>query len=220
MTREDPGMREGKTASPTWWTPRRTKLAALASLAGGVGGLLGSLGGLGLVGVSLGDTGVGITPGTVIVLYPVLHVLMAVGVLAANAWYGNLYGRRGRIVATLLVLSLVAEAGSILVLMVGRTNLGALLLPIGVFHATTWMAIRLFGSIYGVSLWRRVGVSRLTAGLFIVLFPAIFVLAPLTQVGFPGPLIAAPLDLAFGALGYELWTEAADASLSETEVTG
>ena len=220
MTRGDAERREEQAVSPTWWTLRRTRLAGLVCLAGGVGGLLGSFGGLGLVGVSLGDTGVGITSGTVIVLYPVLHLLMAVGVLAANAWYGTMYGRRGRSVATLLVLSLVGEAASILVLMIVRTDLGELLIPIGILHATMWMAIRLFGSIYGVSLWRHVSVSRLTAGSFIVLFPAIFVLAPLTQVGFPGPLIAAPLDLAFVALGYELWTAAGDAPARGTGVTG
>lgn len=220
MTDDDIEPRREKAVSTTWWTPRRTKLAALSSFGGGVGGLLGSFGGVGLVGFSLGDTGAGITPGIVVVLYPVLHVLMAVGVLAANVRYGSSYGRRGRIVATLLVLSLVGEAGSILVLVVGRTELGALLLPIGVFHGAMYMVLRLFGSLYGIGLWRYTTVNRLTAALFIALFPAIFGLGPLTRIGFPGPLIGAPLDLAFIALGYELWTDAADAPPSETEATG
>lgn len=213
----DPG--ESNAGSSSWWTPGRIKLAGLASLVGGVGGLLGSFGGLGLVGMSLGDTGVGITPGTVIILYPVWHVLLAVGALAANTWYGATYGRRGRIFAVLMALSLLGEAGSILVLMVGRANLGDLLVPIGIFHAAMYMAIRLFGSLYGISLWRSEGMSRLTAGLFVVLFPAIFILAPLTQVGFPGVLIGAPLDLAFIALGYELWTGKVAAS-GRDEVMG
>lgn len=201
----------------SWWTSRRTKFAALCCLVGGGGGLLGSVAGLGLVGLSLGDTGVGITPGTVIGLYPVLHILLGVGVLGANARFGPSYGRRGRLVATLLVLSLVGEAGSMLVLMVGRADLGALLIPIGIVHATMFMAIRLFGSLYGISLWRHVGVSRLTAGVFVVLFPAIFVLALMTRIGFPGSLISTPLDLAFITLGYDLWIEAADAPPRETQ---
>jgi hypothetical protein len=220
VTSGGPETRERSADSSSWWTPRRTKLAGIGSLVGGVGGLAGSFGGLGLVGMSLGDTGIGITPGTVIILYPVWHILLAVGALAANAWYGTRYGRRGRIVAVLLTLSLLGEAGTILVVMVGRTALGELLVPIGVLHATTYMAIRFFGSLYGISLWQCEGVSRLTAGLFVALFPAIFVLAPLTQVGFPGVLIGAPLDLAFIALGYELWTGKEVASGRETEVMG
>ena len=208
---------ESNAASPTWWTPSRTKLAALGCLIGGLGGLLGSFVGLGLVDLSIGNTGIGITPGTVIILYPVLHILMAVGVLAANAWYGTRYGRRGRIVAVLLVLSLVGDTSSILVIMVGGTNLGELLLPIGYFHATTYMAIRLFGSLYGISLWRQTNASRLTAGLFIVLLPAIFILPPLVLIGFPPTLIGAPLNLALIALGYDLWRTSIDTSVRGTE---
>lgn len=220
MTSDAPETRERNAGSSSWWTPRRVKFAGLGSLVGGIGGLLGSFGGLGLVGVSLGDTGIGITPGTVIILYPVWHVLLAVGALAANAWYRTRYGHRSRIIAVLLVLSLLSEAGSILVIMVGGAALGELLVPIGILHATMYMAIRFFGSLYGISLWRCEGVSRLTAGLFVILFPSIFVLAPLTQVGFPGVLIGAPLDLAFIALGYELWTSRAATSERETEVRG
>ena len=220
MTSDAPEMRERNVVSSSWWTPQRVKLAGLASLVGGIGGLLGSFGGLGLVGMSLGDTGIGITPDTVIILYPVWHALLAVGALAANVWYGSGYGRRGRIFATLLTLSLLGESGTILVIMMGRTALGELLLPIGILHATTFMAIRFFGSFYGIYLWRCEGVSRLTAGLFIVPFPAIFVLALLTQVGFPGVLIGAPLDLAFIALGYELWTGNAVVSVHENEGLG
>jgi hypothetical protein len=217
MTRSESNTAAQNADFSTWWTPRRTKLAALGGLVGGVGGLLSSFGGLGLAGVSLGDTGIGITPDTIIILYPVLHILMAVGVLAANGWYGTKYGPRGRIFAMLLALSLVGEAGTILVLMVGRAALGELLLPIGILHATTYMAIRLFGSLYGISLWRHTNASRLTAGLFIVLFPAIFILPPLVLIGFPPTLIGAPLDLAFIALGYDLWRTSTDTSVRGTE---
>ena len=216
MTRSESNTAAQNATSPTWWTPRRTKLAALGSFVGGVGGLLGSFVGLG-VDLSIGNTGIGITPGTVIILYPVFHILMAVGVLAANAWHGTRYGRRGRIVAVLLVLSLVGEAGSILVVMVGGTDLGELLLPIGYFHATTYMAIRLFGSLYGISLWRHTNASRLTAGLFIVLFLAIFILPPLVLIGFPPTLIGTPLDLAFIALGFDLWRTSTATSVRGNE---
>lgn len=220
MTADAPETRERNANSASWWTPRRIKLAGLVSLVGGVGGLLGGFGGLGLVGMSLADTGIGITPGTVIILYPVWHVLLAVGALAANAWYGTRYGRRGHIFAVLLALSLLGEAGTILVIMVGGTALGELLLPIGILHATTYMAIRLFGSLYGISLWRQTNASRLTAGLFIVLFPAIFILPPLTLIGFPPTLIGAPLDLAFIALGYDLWRVAGDTPVRGHEAMG
>lgn len=220
MTSDAPEPRARNVGSSSLWTPRRVKLAGLGSLVGGIGGLLGSFGGFGLVGMSLGDTGIGITPGTVILLYPVWHILLAIGALAANAWYRTTYGRRSRIFAMLLTLSLLGEAGTILVIMVGRMALGELLLPIGILHATMYMTIRFFGSLYGISLWRCEGVNRLTAGLFVVLFPTIFVLAPLTQVGFPGVLIGAPLDLAFIALGYELWTGNEAALGRENEVRG
>jgi hypothetical protein len=206
--------------SPTWWTPRRTKLAALGSLVCGIGGLLGGFVGGGLFGLSLGSFGIGISPATIIILYPVWHLLMAVGVLAANAWYGTKYGRRGRIVATLLVLSLIGEAGSILVIMIGSANLGDLLLPIGIFHATMYMANRLFGSLYGISLWRHTNANRLTAVLFIVLFPVVFILPPLVQIGFPPTLLGAPLNLAFIALGYDLWRTSTDTSVRATEAIG
>ncbi|WP_224271093.1 hypothetical protein [Haloprofundus salinisoli] len=220
MTAGDSETRAQRTEAPTWWTPRRTRLAGLCGLVGGVGGILSSFGGLSLVGPSLGETGAGITSGIIIVLYPVFHILFAVSLLAAAARYGLSDGRRGRIVAWLGVLSLFGEAGTIVVLLGGQSMLGGLLIPIGIVHAAMYMAIRLFGTLYGISLWRHGRASRLTAGLFIVLFPAIFVLAPLTQVGFPGVLIGAPLDLAFITLGYELWTAETDAVGSETSVTG
>ena len=193
------------THSQTWWTPRRMKLAGLGGLVGGFGGLLSSFGGFSIAGLSIGSTGMGIGPGAVGMLYPVWHVLFAVALLAANARYGSRYGRGGHSIAIVLALSLVSYAGSVIVLVAGRTMIGDLLLPIGALTGTAYMVIRLVGTLYGISLWRHEDVSRLTAGLFIVLFPAVFILGPLTQLGFPGVLIAAPLDLAFISLGYDLW---------------
>lgn len=196
------------------------KLAGLGGLAGGLGGLLSSFGGFSVAGLSIGNTGMGIGPDAVGMLYPVWHVLFTVALFAANARYGSRYGRSGRSMATILALSLVSYAGSIIILVAGRTMIGDLLLPIGALTGTAYMVIRLVGSLYGISLWRHEDVSRLTAGLFIVLFPAIFILGPLTQLGFPGVLIAAPLDLAFITLGYDLWTIDSNTSGRGTEVMG
>ena len=186
------------------------RLAGLGGLVGGLGGLFSSFGGFSVAGFSIGNTGMEIGPGAVGMLYPVWHVLFAVALLAANARYGSNSGRGGRSIAIILALSLVSYAGSIIVLVVGRTMIEDLLLPIGALTGTAYLVIRLVGSLYGISLWQDENVSRLTAGLFIVLFPAIFILGPLTQLGFPGVLIAAPLDLAFITLGYDLWTGDAD----------
>lgn len=204
MIRNEPESAAQDMPSQTWWTPRRTKLTGLI---GALGGLLGALG---VAGSSLG-MGIGSIAG---IIYPVCHVLVAVALLAANARYGTSYGRGGRSVAVVLALSLVSYAVSIIILLVGHTLLGDLLLPTGVLTGAAYMAIRTFGSLYGISLWRHTSASRLTAGLFIVLLPSIFILGPLTQIGFPGSWIGAGLYLAFIALGYDIWTDL-DTSVDE-----
>ena len=211
---------EQNTGFRSWWTPRRMKLAGLSGLVGGLGGLLSSFGGFSVAGFSIGNTGMGIGPGAVGMLYPVWHILFAVALLAANARYGSSYGRGGHSIAIILALSLASYASSIIILVAGRTMIGDLLLPIGALTGTAYLVIRLAGSLYGINLWQHEDVSRLTAGLFIVLFPAIFILGPLTQLGFPPVLIAAPLDLAFIALSYDLWRATTNTSLRETEAMG
>lgn len=207
MTHNDPEPPKRNVAS-SWWTTRRTKLAALS-------GFVGALGGLGIPGLPISRTGIGLELDVVGVLYPICYVLLAVTLLAANARYGASYGRGGRSIAILLALSLLSYAGSIFVFVMDRTVIGDVLLPIGVFTGTAYMAIWLLGSLYGISLWRHANTSanRLTAGLFITLLPAILVLGPLTRIGFPGVWIGAPLYLAFIALGYDLWTVDADTSV-------
>lgn len=206
LTNSNTPSEEQNSTSSSWWNARRTKFAGLCGLIGGFGGLLPPLAVLGIIGPQIGNTGVGISPRLVILLYPVWHLLMAVGVFGTNGWYRSRYGRRGRVLAVLLGASLVGEAVSILVLMVGGIMLGELLVPIGVVHATIWMAIRLFGTLYGITLWGHEHVNHLTAGVLVALFPEIFFVAPLTQIGFPGVLISAPLNLAVIAMGYDLWT--------------
>lgn len=210
MSYTHPETPERNAASPRWWTAQRTKVASLC-------GLIGGLGVLGVAGFMTGPTGLGTDPGISSLVYPLSHVLLAVPLLAANAWYGSKYGRNGRIVAVLLALSLVGYAGlSTVIFIVGPAMLGDLLVPIGVLSGTTFMLIRLFGSIYGGYLWwqanGQMSANRLTAGLFIILLPAIFVLGLLTQLGFPGWVLNAPFGLAFVALSYDLWTVNSDAS--------
>lgn len=129
----------------TWWTPRRMKLGGLAGIIGGFG----VLGVLGVAELSLGNTGVGIGPGAVGVLYPVWHILLAGALLAANARDGAGYGRGGRSVAILLALSLASYAGFGLILVAGRTMLGDLFVPIGVITGTAYLAIRLLAVCMG-----------------------------------------------------------------------
>lgn len=211
MTHNQSETPEQTSVSATWWTPRRTKVASLC-------GLVGGLGGLGVAGLLIGNSGPGFEPGASSLLYPAWHVLLAIPVLAAATRYS--YGQRGRSVAVLLALSLVGYAGITTVFLgVSLSTIGDRLYPMGILSGTTYLAIRLLGSLYGVSLWRRASsqtsTSRLTASLFIVLLPAIFVLGMLTQIGFPGWLINTPLYLAVIALSYDLWTLDADASIHE-----
>jgi hypothetical protein len=218
MTRGESGTSERGGVSANWWTPRRTRLAGSGGLIAGLVGLVR----LGFVGVSTSRTGIGIELGgdALSALHPVGYVVFAVTLFAANARYGTGYGRRGRTIAVSFGLSLVSYAGTVVVLVAGRAAFGELLLPVGVLTGAAYVVIRLLGSLYGVVLWRRASTSRLTAGSFIILFPAIFVLGPLTAVGFPGVWIEAPLYLAFIALGYDLRTVETDVAGTENEVTG
>lgn len=200
MTTENSDDVTGRTAVPlSWWewTPRRTKSAALCGVLGGLSVLLSTE-------LPVGRFGDQSAAGAGSMLYLTGHVLVAVAVLAANARYATSYGRGGYSMAVLLVLSLVGYAGSITVLTV--TTVGDLLLPIGALAGTAYMAIQLFGTLYGLALWSQTDTSWLTAGSFVALFPAVFLLGPLTQFGLPGTLIGAPLALAGVALGYDLWT--------------
>ncbi len=199
MTTENSDDVTGRTAAQSsWleWTPRQTKSTALCGVLGGLGVLLSTE----LPVSGFGDQS---AAGVGSVLYLTGHVLIAVAVLAANARYATSYGRGGYSMAVLLVLSLVGYAG-IITTLVG-TTVGDLLLPIGALAGTAYMAIRLFGTLYGLALWSQTNTSRLTAGSFVALFPAVFLLGPLIQFGLPGTWLGVPLALAGVALGYDLW---------------
>lgn len=196
MTRTDPMASERSIVSPNWWTPRRTKRAGLGGIVGGVG----------LLALSIGRTGAGFDFGAVNLLSPVGYVMVTVTLLAANARYGSDYGRRGRIVAAVFAVSLSSYAASIPVLVASRAVFGSVLVPVGILAGTAFLVMRLFGSLYGVFLWRRTTLSRLTAALFVSILPALFVLTPLAVFGYPAVWVEAPLSLAGIALGYELLT--------------
>jgi hypothetical protein len=213
MTPNTSELAEQNVASSTWWTPRRTKLAGFCGLLGGIGGFT-------VVRLPIGSTGLGIETGSVGMLYPIWYVLFAVVLLAANARYGTSYGRGGRYVAAFFGLSLVGFAGSVIVLVMGNTVFGILPTPITFLTGMTYLAMRLLGSLYGISLWRHTSAGRLTAGLFIVSFPALFISGALTQLGFPSVLIGATLYLSFVALGYDLWRAATNPSVRGHEVIG
>lgn len=192
----DTAPNERSISSPEWWTAQRTKSA-------GVGGIVG---GVGLLALSFGRTGGGFEPGAVGALYPVGYVLLAVPLLAANARYGFDYGRRGRTVATVFLVSLLSYAASTILLLTSRIVFGSPLVPVGALIGIAYIAIRLFGSLFGVVLWRRTAVNGLTAALFVSIVPAIFLLGPLAAIGYPGVWVESPLYLASIALGYELLT--------------
>lgn len=176
-------------------TPRRTALAGGCGILGGLTGLFVPL--LPLSGLGFGgDPGIG---GTIHLLG---YALGAVTVFAANAHYRERYGRGGQIVAGLLVLALVAYAASIAAFIVGPS----IRILLGGVTGMAYLSIWLLGSGYGVVLWNHSQTSRLTAGLFLSLFPSLFILGLLTQVGFPGLWIETPIWLAFIALGYEVYS--------------
>lgn len=215
MTNNNPDTTEQNRASATWWTPKRMKLAGICGLIGGLGGLL-------IARFPIGSTGLGIEPTAVGLLYPIWYVLFAVALLGANARYGTSYGRSGRYLAILLGLSLLSYAGSTIILVVGNTVtlFEEFLTPIGFLAGFAYLVIRLLGCLYGISLWRHTSASRLTAGLFIISFPAIFVFGVLNQLGFPDVLIiGTTLYLAFIALSYDLWRVDGDTSVRDNTVT-
>lgn len=201
---------EQTAVSSEWWTSHRTKVASIC-------GLLGGLGMLGITSVVVGAARPGPGLGVGGLFYPLAHVLGAVALLAANGQYGFRYGRRGRSIALVVVLSMAVYAGMMILLSsMGPALLGDLLVPIGVLTGTAYMSIRIFGSIFGLYLWQQAveqhSTTRLTAGFFISLLPAVFVLPVLMQFSVPGWVLNAPLGLGCIALSYDLWRAQRDRS--------
>lgn len=178
-----------------WWTARRTKAAGLA----------GVIGGLTLAGLSISRTGLGIDPGPISMVYLIGYVLLIITLLAGNARYSPNYGSRGRTVAAVLILALASYAGSIIILGTAGGLFGIPFSPVTTLIGIVFVTMRLFGTLYRLILWRRTNASRITAGLFAVILPAVVILGPLAIIGLPAVGTEAPLYLAFIALGYELF---------------
>jgi len=186
-----------KTSTSLWDSDQRVKLT-------GLGGILG---GTVLSLLSTSRTGLGIQPGSISVVYPLGYILLAIMLLAGNARYKSAYGGGGNNTALLLVLSLVSYAASTVVIVL---SIRVFAFPIGPFTSLigiAFFATRIFGTVYGVILWRRTDVSRVTAGLFTLVLPSMFILGPLTLLGFPAFGIELPIYLAFIAFGYGLWND-------------
>ena len=196
MTHNNPESVAQNTISSTWWTPRRMKLAGFAGIIGGA--ILASL--------SISRTGLGIDPGAISQISPIGYALLIVALLAGHARYSSSYENGGRGIVVVLALSLASYAGSITILGITQGLLGIPLSPVNTLISIAFFGMRLFGTLYGIILWRQTNASRITAGLFAVVLPAVFVLGPLTLIGFPPLGIEAPLYLAFVALGFELLT--------------
>ena len=196
MSRNTTNTQQNDVLSSSWWTEQRVKAAGLAGI----------IGGLGLALLSISRIGLGIDPGSLSMVYPLGYVLLAVALIAGYTQYGPSYGSSGRTIAVLLALSLMSYAGLITVMGVTAGLFGNPLTALSGFIGVAFFAMRLFGSLYGVILWRQTTSSRITAGLFVAILPAVFVLGPLALIGFPAVGIEAPLYLAFVAFGYELLT--------------
>ncbi|MFC6824568.1 hypothetical protein [Halopelagius fulvigenes] len=202
----------GRTGVGLRWTTQRIRLA-------GLGGLVGGLAGLGVLGAGAffgsgadpaGGPGIGFGA-----LHLLIYVLFSAAVLAADARYGVEYGRRGRLAAVSLALSLLGYAAFVGVLVAARTAFGDVLFSVGPLVGLAYVAVRVVGTGYGVVLWRTESANRLEAGLFAALVPAVFVLGPFAAVGLPVQFVESPLYLAFVALGYGL--RSADANSRRTE---
>lgn len=136
--------------------------------------------------------------------HSVMYALFLVALLAANARYGPDYGRLGRITACVLAIDLAVLT---LVLPLIMYVFGEDWVPGGIIAGIAFITMHLFGSIFGILIWRRTAISRLTAGLFILVVPAIIAVFAFQAVGvgLPAATFETFLNLGFAALGYDLW---------------
>lgn len=197
MSQQTTESSKGETNASVWKTDQRIKIAGLGGIIGGIGLSL----------LSIGRTGVGIDPGSISIVYPLGYTLLAIALLAGNAHYKRKYGARGNSVALLLALSIVSYAASTVVIVL---SLRVFDFPLGPFTSLigiAFFATRIFGTIYGVVLWRHTDSSRIAAVLFAVILPSMFIIGPLTILGIPAFGLELPLYLALIVFGYELWRE-------------
>jgi hypothetical protein len=185
-----------ETISSIWESDKRLRMASL----GGI------LGGAVLTFLSVSRTGLAFELGSINIVYPLGYILLAVSLLAGNARYTSSYGGAGNIIALLFVLSLVTYAASVAVIVLSMHVFGFQVSQFTSLVGVAFFAIRIFGTMYGVILWRQTNSSRLAAGLFAVILPSMFILGPLVLLGVPAFGIELPLYVAFIIFGYELWT--------------
>jgi hypothetical protein len=198
----------GSKASPSLrWTPPRSRLAGMAGIAGGVVWITM----VATIVTTMGFDALNFEPGTagpvadatITISHSLMNALMLVAVLAANARYGADYGRLGRAVAYVLAIDLAVLVPVLpLIIFV----FGEDWVPGGIIAGIAFITMHLCGSIFGIFLWRRTIVRRLTAGLFIAIVPAIiavFVFQAL-GIGLPAATFESFLNLGVAALGYDL----------------
>lgn len=182
-----------------WWTPKRMKAAGLSGIVGGV-----VLAATAIVYNAFGfqpETFAGMISGGV---HAVTYALMLFALLAVHARYGDNYGQLGRVGAWVLGIALaVLTVGFGLLTFVFGMNWMPGAMAVGI----AFLAIHLFGVLYGVVLWRRTDVSPLAAGLLIAVVPAFVVTIAFEMIGISLTAAAfeVPLYLGFAALGYQLW---------------
>jgi len=184
------------------------RLAGMAVIAGGIVWIAMTVTVVTTLGFDALNYGSG-TAGTladaaVTISHSVMYALMLIALLAADARYGTDYGRLGRAVAYVLIvdLAVLVPILPLIILVFGEDWV-----PGGVIAGIAFITMHLFGSIFGILIWRRTTVSRLTAGLFILVVPAIIAVFVFQAigVGLPAATFETFLNLGVAALGYDLW---------------
>lgn len=193
------------------WTTRRTRLAGGGAIIGGLAALTISS----LIDIPIGRLGSNPDFGLLWFVYASIYLLFAVSLVAAGSRFTSSTDAGGRKISLLLAAVSGLYAGSILLVMAGRTLFEELFILAGIVTGFAYLAIRFLGTLYGFRLWQQGSLSRVTAGLFLCLFPALFVLGPLTTVRVPTSSIEAVVYLVFLALGVELIRSAASLPAGE-----
>lgn len=134
------------------------------------------------------------------ILYPLGYALLAVGLAGGARHFQRYYGNSGTRLAWVLALSLACYAGSILVVVASQRFGG---LPTGSVTglvSLSFFAARLLAMLYGVVLWTRTPVSKVTAGLFVLALPSLLVVAPFGFLG--ATVFAAQASLYVASMGF------------------
>lgn len=205
--------REGNSWNPGQWSARRARLAGLGAIIGGLAGLLIS----GLVDILISRLGSTPDFGLFGSIYPVIYLLFTVSLVAAAERFDTGTESDDRSVAFLLAAAVGTYAGSLFVIMAGHTLFEEIFIPAGIVTGFAYLTIRFLGTLYGLRLWQQGRSSRLTAGLFLALFPALLILGLLTTVGVPVNAIEIVVYVAFIALGVELVQVEASTPTDEAE---